>query len=146
MAKKAKKKTAKKASPKKKKTAPKKAAPKKTVANPIVHWEIAARDPAKQQQFYSEVFGWKIDANNPMNYGLVTSGRDAGGIDGGIGGSEDMQQSRITVYAQVKDINSVLAKVESLGGRTLMPRTDIGMVIMAQFSDPEGNLFGIIEG
>src|SRR5579862_9430759 len=102
MAKKAKKKTAKKASPKKKtKTAPKKAAPKKTVANPIVHWEIAARDPGKQQQFYSEVFGWKIDADNPMNYGLVTSGRDAGGIDGGIGGSSDMQQARITVYAQV---------------------------------------------
>jgi predicted enzyme related to lactoylglutathione lyase len=145
MAKKAKKKTAKKASPKKK-TAPKKAAPKKTVANPIVHWEIQAKDAGRQQQFYAEVFGWKIDSNNPMNYGMVSSGMGEGGINGGIGGGMPEAPARVTVYAQVKDINSVLQKVESLGGRTIMPREDIGPVIMALFSDPEGNVFGVIEG
>ena len=33
-----------------------------------------------------------------------------------------------------------------MGGQTLMPRTDIGMIIMAQFRDPEGNVIGLVEG
>jgi predicted enzyme related to lactoylglutathione lyase len=96
------------------------------------------------QSVYGELFGWKIDANNPMNYGMVASkGKD--GIDGGIGGSAD-GSSRLVAYAAVKDINAVLAKAESLGAKTQMPRTDIGPVIMALFADIEGNTFGLIEG
>jgi uncharacterized protein len=125
----------------KKTTAPKR---KKAAAKPsVVHWEVQARNPAKQQQFFGALFGWKIDANNPMNYGLVAS-RGKRGIDGGIGASED--GARVTVYVEVADINVTLAKAESLGGKTIMPRTDIGMVIMAQFRDPEGNVIGVIEG
>jgi predicted enzyme related to lactoylglutathione lyase len=128
------------------KRAPAKAKPKaaKKAAHPsVVHWEVQARDPAKQQQFFGALFGWKIDANNPMSYGMVTSGgRD--GIDGGIGGTTDAP--RVTVYVQVADINETLAKAESLGGKTVMPRTDIGMVVMAQFRDLEGNIIGVIEG
>jgi predicted enzyme related to lactoylglutathione lyase len=45
----------------------------------------------------------------------------------------------------VADINAALDKIASHGGRTLMPRTDVGPVIMAIFQDPEGNTFGIIE-
>ena len=32
------------------------------MANPIVHWEIAGRDAAKLQEFYGEVFDWKINS------------------------------------------------------------------------------------
>jgi predicted enzyme related to lactoylglutathione lyase len=147
-----KKKAAKKPAPKKaakKKASPKatkKAAPKaaKKAARPaVVHWEVQAKDPGRQQQFFGELFGWRIDANNPMSYGLVESGgKDA--INGGIGGTEDAP--RVTVYIQVEDINGTLARAESLGARTVMPRTDMGMVIMAQFADPEGNIIGVIEG
>ena len=113
------------------------------VAHPVVHWEVQAQDPARQQRFFSELFGWTIDANNPMNYGMVTSG-GADGIDGGIGGTQDAP--RVTVYVQVPDINAVLAKAESLGARTVMPRSDVGMIILAQFRDTEGNIIGLVEG
>jgi predicted enzyme related to lactoylglutathione lyase len=127
----------------KKSAAKKKPAAKKAPKPAVVHWELQSRVPEKQQQFFSDLFGWKIDANNPMNYGMVSSGgKDA--INGGIGATED--QPRVTVYVQVEDINETLAKAESLGARTLMPRTDIGMVIMAQFGDLEGNVIGLIEG
>jgi uncharacterized protein len=110
----------------------------------VVHWEVQAKNPAKQQQFFASLFGWAIDANNPQNYGMVASGgRDA--INGGIGAAED-QQPRVTVYVQVADIDAILAKAETLGGRTIMPRTDIGMVVMGQFRDPEGNIIGVVEG
>jgi predicted enzyme related to lactoylglutathione lyase len=53
---------------------------------------------------------------------------------------------RTTFYVQVPDINATLAKALSMGGETVMPRTDAGMVVMAQFRDPEGNVVGLVEG
>jgi predicted enzyme related to lactoylglutathione lyase len=120
---------------------------KARVASPaVVHWEIQAKDAKKIQRFYADLFGWKIDAANPMNYGMVASqGKGPGSINGGIGGSMS-GGSRILVYANVADIDGVLEKAESLGARTIMPRTDVGPVIMGIFEDVEGNQFGIIEG
>jgi len=43
------------------------------MANPIVHWEIAVKDYPKAKAFYSKMFDWNIDDNNPMNYGMVKS-------------------------------------------------------------------------
>jgi uncharacterized protein len=110
---------------------------------PVVHWEIAAVDAPRQRAFFSDLFGWAIDANNPQNYGMVPSGGE-GAIGGGIGPAMDGKPN-VTFYVEVPDIAAALAKAESLGAATIMPRTDIGMVILAQFRDPEGNLVGLIE-
>jgi predicted enzyme related to lactoylglutathione lyase len=129
------------------KTAAKKAArkaPKKSRGHEIVHWEIQAQNPESLHQFYAGALGWKIDANNPMRYGMVASGGRKG-IDGGIGGTEG-PGSRVLVYASVPSIPTVLKRIESLGGKTIMPRTDIGPVIMALYQDPEGNTMGLVEG
>lgn len=118
---------------------------KATASTPaIVHWEIQAQDTKRVQRFYADLFGWKIDAANPMNYGMVAS-KGNGGIDGGIGGTMS-GRSRLLVYATVADIDGVLAKAESLGARTVLPRTDLGPVVMGIFEDLEGNHFGVIEG
>ena len=119
-------------------------APAKARANhPVVHWEIQSQDPTRLHQFYTNVFGWKIDSNNPMNYGMVESG-GGGGIAGGIGGTQ-LPDSRVVVYAQVPSIDDVLSRVSTHGGRTVMPRQDIGPVVMALYEDPEGNLMGLVE-
>jgi predicted enzyme related to lactoylglutathione lyase len=123
-------------------TSPKKRAAK----HEIVHWEIQSRAPEKLHSFYAEALGWEIDANNPMRYGMVASG-GPNGIDGGIGGTPTAaSSSRVLVYASVPSIPMVLQRIESLGGKTLMPRTDIGPVIMALYEDPDGNAMGLIEG
>jgi uncharacterized protein len=152
----------KKATPKKtaakapaKKPVAKKAAPKKTaarkapapkaphVAHPVMHWEIQSQRPAELHAFYADVLGWAIDANNEMNYGMVTSG-GAKGINGGIGGSP-APGSRVVVYAEVPKIDPLLERIKELGGSVVMPRTDLGMVILAIYLDPEGNTMGLIE-
>lgn len=108
----------------------------------VVHWEIQARDLAGQQRFFGDLFGWDINANNPMKYGMIAAGgKDA--IGGGIGGTSDTP--RATFYVQVPDINATLAKAQTMGASTIMPRTDAGMVVMAQFRDPEGNVIGLVE-
>jgi len=110
---------------------------------PVVHWEIMALDAPRQRAFFSDLFGWAIDANNPQNYGMVPSGGD-GAIGGGIGPAQD-GKPYVAFYVEVPDIGAALARAESLGAATVLPRTDMGMVVLAQFRDPEGNLVGLIE-
>ena len=137
-------KTAAKESTSKKPPAKKAAPPKaKLIKHEIVHWEIQAQNPSRLHDFYGEALGWDIDANNEMKYGMVASGGPTG-INGGIGGSP-RPGSRVLVYAQVASIPAVLERIESFGGKTIMPRTDIGAVVMGLYEDPEGNLMGLIE-
>ena len=45
--------------------------------DPVIHFEIVSKNADKLHSFYSDVFDWKIDANNPMNYGIVDNGARA---------------------------------------------------------------------
>ena len=112
--------------------------------NPIIHWGIAAKNGKKLQAFYSGLFGWKINSDNPMNYGVVQTGGKRG-INGGIFQGKEGDK-RITIYAEVSNPDAFLKKAESLGGKTVMPTEVIpGMVTLAIFADPEGNLFGLVK-
>jgi predicted enzyme related to lactoylglutathione lyase len=113
------------------------------MANQVSWFEVTGKDGAKLQSFYGDLFGWKIDAGNPMNYGMV-EGSD-GGIGGGIGASQD-GSTQVTFYVSVDDPQSYLDKVEHLGGSTVVPVTEIpNMVTFAQFADPEGNVVGVVK-
>ena len=35
--------------------------------NPIVHFELPAKDKERSKKFYSEVFGWKLEDYAEMN-------------------------------------------------------------------------------
>jgi uncharacterized protein len=111
--------------------------------NPVVHFEVTGKDAKKLQDFYAKMFDWKIDANNPMNYGIVEAGE--GGIGGGIGPGE-VGSPGVTVYVSVSDTDAFLKKAESLGGRVVMPTTTLpGMVTLALFADPEGHIIGVVK-
>jgi len=114
------------------------------MANPVVHFEVIGKDGKKLQDFYSGVFGWKINADNPMQYGIVDAG-DTGGIGGGISAG-DGGTRQVTFYIAVDNPQAYLDKVESQGGKIVMPVTEIpGTVILAQFADPEGNIVGLVD-
>ncbi len=112
--------------------------------NPIIHWEIQAKDRRKMQEFYGKLFDWHVDDSNPMNYGMVDT-HSEGGINGGIGEAQD-GTPRVTFYAQVDDLQKYLDKAEELGGKTIMPPNEIpDTVTLAMFSDPEGNIIGLVK-
>ena len=120
------------------------AKPKMAARPAVVHWEVQAKDLQRQQKFFGELFGWNIDTNNPMSYGMISGdGKDT--IGGGIGPAMDASP-RVTFYIQVEDINGTLGKAESMGGSTMVPRTEFGGVIMALFRDLEDNVIGLVEG
>ena len=109
--------------------------------NPVVHFEIQTADPGKVQAFFKDLFDWHVDADNPMNYGIVDT--HAGGINGGIGPAQGPNQ--VTFYVEVDDLQAYLDKAESLGGKTLMPPTEIpNMVTLAMFAHPQGNTVGLV--
>jgi uncharacterized protein len=113
------------------------------MANPVVHFEVTGKDGKKLQEFYSKAFGWNVNADNPMNYGIVDAqeGGIAGGISAGDGGTR-----QVTFYIEVDDPQAYLDKIEAKGGKTVMPVTEIpGMVVLAQFADPEGNVVGLVK-
>lgn len=115
--------------------------------NPVMHFEVIAKDNVDGvRKFYADAFGWKIDPDNPMNYGLVDTGAGIG-IGGGIGQAMPGGPSYATFYVAVDDLAAALAKIESLGGRTAMPPMDIpdGKVSIAMFNDPAGNLIGLVK-
>ena len=111
--------------------------------NPVVHFEILGKDGKKTQDFYSQLFGWHIDTNNPMSYGMVDTHAE-GSVNGGVAQTPD--SSRVTVYVSVDDLQAYLDKVTSMGGKTIMPPTEIpDMVTMALFADPDGNVIGMVK-
>jgi predicted enzyme related to lactoylglutathione lyase len=114
------------------------------MAHPVIHFEVLGADAAGLQSFYSAAFDWSIDANNPMNYGMVAAGE--GGIGGGVGPSMD-GASMVTFYVQVDDLQAALDRIAELGGSTVMPPMDVpGGPSIALFTDPAGNKIGLVKG
>ena len=111
----------------------------------VVHFEVVGKDGKALQDFYSKSFDWEINTDNPINYGIVSASGE-GNIGGGIAATQDGSAGYATLYIEVDDLQASLDKVESLGGKTVVPVTEIpGMVTYAMFTDPEGHLVGLVK-
>jgi len=112
---------------------------------PVTHFEVNAKDAKRAQDFYSALFGWKIEVDPTMGYGMVDTGVKMG-INGGIGAAMAASPA-VTFYVQVEDVQAHLERVVGLGGRIVTPITEVpDVVTFAHFADPEGNIIGIIKG
>lgn len=121
------------------------------MGRPVVHFEVIGKDGAKLQSYYSELFGWDIDADNSLNYGLVPRdgnvSEDGVGIAGGVGGGPEGYEGHVTFYVAVPDVEEALAKAESLGGtRIFGPAEVMEGVVLGQFKDPEEHVIGLVKG
>ena len=111
------------------------------MGNPVVHFEIHGQDPTVLHNFYKKTFGWSIDSNNPMAYGRVDT-KSTKGIAGGIatGGG----QRGVMVYIETDDVKGTLDRAVAAGAELVMePSVIPGVVELATFRDPEGNLLGL---
>jgi len=123
------------------------------MGQPVVHFEIIGKDPAKLRDYFGELFGWEFDlpspvseaVSDPASYGFINrmTTSDGTGIPGGVGGGAEYE-SHAVFYVAVPDVEAALAKAESLGGKRLMgpERAPSGLVV-GHFTDPEGNLVGV---
>jgi len=119
------------------------------MGRPVLHFEIVGKDAAALRSFYSRMFDWNIDADNPMGYGVVAREEnlapDGAGIGGGIGTGPEGYEGHVTFYVEVPDVEAALAKAEALGGTRLMgPDNVMPGLVIGQFTDPEGHLVGVM--
>ena len=114
--------------------------------HPVVWFEVNGDDGEKLQSFYAKLFDWRIDANNPMKYGMVEAEKGRG-IPGGVGEkSPEATNPGVTFYVSTTSIERSLGEAEALGAKTLMPRTELpGGTILGFFEDPQGNQIGLVE-
>jgi len=113
----------------------------------IIHFDIPADDPARAQKFYQDIFGWKFDKwNGPMEYWMAKTGDDKQpGINGGLA-KRQPGQTGVTNTIDVHSVDEYAKKIESKGGKVIMPKMAIqGVGYFAQCLDTEGNVFGIIQ-
>ena len=116
----------------------------------VVHFEVIGNDAEGLQRYYSQLFGWEINAENPMSYGMVARegnvNSDGVGIGGGVGSGPKGYDGHVTFYVEVPDVEAALAKAEELGGTRVMgPETIMDQVELGQFTDPEGHLIGVVK-
>lgn len=120
--------------------------------DPVVHFEIPAKDIKRASAFYSKAFGWNLNQFPGFEYwSVVTTESDQNGtpkspgsVNGGMGKQGEMAPNAVTVTISVSDIDATLASVKKLGGRPVgkkMPVGDMGW--SAYFEDTEGNVIGL---
>jgi uncharacterized protein len=120
------------------------------MGQPVVHFEIIGKDAEGLQRYYSELFGWDINADNPMRYGIVDRqanlNPDGIGIGGGVGTGPEGYGGHTTVYVEVPDVEDALGQAERFGGTRVMgPDEPMEGLVIGMFTDPEGHLIGVIQ-
>ena len=119
-------------------------------ANPVNWFEIPVTDLGRAKTFYESVLGVELTDSEmgpnkmawfPMEMGAAGA---AGTLLQGDGYNPSHQGS--LVYLHVDKIDPTLKKINSSGGKTLMPRMDIGQHgFIAHFEDTEGNRVALHE-
>jgi len=120
------------------------------MGQPVIHFEVCGTDAPALQAFYSGLFGWVIDSENSMGYGVVgrdgNTNADGAGIGGGIAAAPEGYPGHVTFYVEVPDVEAALVKAEGLGGKRMMGPDEVmdGLVI-GLFTDPEGHTIGLVK-
>lgn len=120
------------------------------MGHPVVHFEVIGKDGDQLRSYYSDLFDWRFDTSNPMDYGVVDRNdnmtAEGVGIGGGVAGGPEGYDGHVTFYVQVPDVEATLARAVELGGTRMMgPETVMGRMVLGMLKDPEGHLVGVIQ-
>ena len=112
--------------------------------NKVIHFEIVGKDGAALQRYYSALFGWTVNTDNPGGYGMTDPSQT--GVVVGIGDTPDGSAGRVTGYVRVASVDAALAKGTELGGTVIMPKfSPDGTAQLGLLADPQGNIIGLTE-
>jgi len=103
---------------------------------PIVFFDIAGPDMARQAAFYRTVFDWDVAAD----------GRFTAPAAAPMPATLRADPTGVIIYLGVDDVTATLAKVVANGGKVTAPRFEVkGAVVLGLFTDPAGNPMGLVE-
>ena len=79
------------------------------MSNPVMQFQMISKAPEETARFYSSLFGWKVDADNPMGYRQIHTG-SAEGIQGGIWPAPPQATNFVQLFMSVEDVACVGGK------------------------------------
>lgn len=125
--------------------------------NPVVHFEMPAKDMKRMKDFYGKVFGWtaKDMGANMGDYVVVTTSeidekthfpKQPGRINGGLMPKAASTIKAPSIVIAVDDIEEHVKIVKAQGGKLIGEIMDIPHVgKMVYFEDTEGNVVSMIQ-
>ena len=124
--------------------------------NPVVHFEMPAKDKSRVKKYYTEVFGWDMQQTGPETgeYILATTvpvdektqrPKEAGAINGGFYEYGDYGKTPHLVVS-VDNLKEHIEKVKKSGGKIvgeIMDIPNVGKFVMTL--DSEDNRIGMLQ-
>jgi len=108
--------------------------------------ELATRDVDKAKDFYSKLLGWEFGVDDDSGYIYI---RNNGRMNGGLMEMDEKWGDvppHWMVYYNVADIDAAIKKVEALGGKIHLPKTEApGVGPFSVVADPAGAVFTIMQ-
>src|SRR5438552_18538327 len=121
---------------------------KTAIANKPTWVDLSTTDAPAAREFYSKVFGWKIEVDPDPQYGGYGMAEVGGKRVAGIGPKMSPDAPTAwSVYIATDDIDALAKKVEAAGGKVVAPPFDVGdQGRMAAFQDPSGAVISAWQG
>ena len=111
--------------------------------NPVVSWQILARDPEAVAVFYRDLFGWTLSVDNALRYRELRSGSQRG-IDGGVWPAPPEAPSFVQLFVEVDDVEAYVTRATAAGAQIVVPVSVLPAGdVMAVLVDPAGLAFGL---
>lgn len=108
----------------------------------IVHIEFPVNDLEKAGKFFADLFDWKIQSWQGMDYYTFEPKEGPGGGLAPIDGMT-YKVGTVIVYLYTSDLEGMLKRIVAAGGKVVIDRQEIdGQGWFALFNDPTGNLLG----
>jgi predicted enzyme related to lactoylglutathione lyase len=109
--------------------------------------QLNSTDPDAAKSFYSELFGWRFEAveGGPVAYWGIFRGER---VNGGMMQvpPEQSAPSHWLAYFRADDIDAAGERIESAGGKLLVPKMDVPGGQIAVAEDPHGAIFALVSG
>ena len=111
----------------------------------VVFFEICVDDREAAAAFYSQVFGWDIEADDDGEEWTIATGDEDDGIPGALTSRLDDWNPTINTI-DVTSIDETARAIAEAGGKVVAPQVEVAGVGFVQYCrDPEGNAFAIME-
>ena len=123
--------------------------------DPVVHFEMPAKNKKRVAKFYSSAFGWQMQQFGPEMGNYILAGttpvgknqrpKNPGAINGGFyEWSKEYKEPSVVIA--VEDLKKSISKVKKAGGKVLIKPMDIsGIGLYVSFKDSEGNRVGMLQ-
>ena len=110
----------------------------------IVHVELSAKDRKALSKFYADIFGWKMEHIDNLNY---TTFKASDGVGGGFNPvTTENPAGTVTIYIETDDVTASLKAIEKAGGTIISPEMEIPKTgKFGIFRDPQGNMIGLFK-